>query len=164
MAGNSRVVQKNPIFVEVSLSGGSVMSGKLFTPPSGRVIDTLNDDRNFVPFEAMDGTTYALAKTSIQSVKLPAMAAQVYRGSDPYMILGISHAATADQAKEAYHKLCFVNHPDRVRGLGLGGDFVELATQNMMRINAAYSHILRALKDGAQAQDAQAQGERRKAA
>src|ERR1700741_5244895 len=105
MAGNSRVVQKNAVLVDVTLGDGGVLSGKLFTTPQTRVIDTLNDDRNFIPFEAVDGTTYALAKGNIQSVKLPAMAAPIYRGSDPYMILGVSHAVTAAELKEAYRNL-----------------------------------------------------------
>jgi preprotein translocase subunit Sec63 len=107
-----------------------------------------------------------LAKTNIQSVKLPAMAAPVYRGNDPYMILGIPHSATVEQVKEAYHKLCFTTHPDRVRGLGLGGDFVDLATQNMMRINSAYSQILRTMRAAAEtgAADSPADSGRKKAA
>jgi hypothetical protein len=164
MVGNSRVLQKSPIFVELSLSDGSALSGNLFTPPHGRVIDTLNDDRAFVPFEAMDGTTFAVAKANIRSVKLPAVAMPVYRGNDPYLILGISPASTADDAKTAYHHLCFLNHPDRVRGLGLGNDFVELATQNMMRINNAYSHILRTLRLAAASPDAGTESPRAPAA
>ena len=171
MAGNSRIVQKNAVLVEVSVADGTVLTGKLFTTPQTRVIDTLNDDRVFIPFEAVDGTTYALAKTNIQSVRLPAVAAPIYRGSDPYMILGVSHAVTATELKEAYRNLAFTNHPDRLRGLGLGGDFIELATQNMMRINNAYAHILRALrvadagkaKEGAQPEDLHAHAARRKA-
>lgn len=146
MAGNTRYLQKQVVFVDVALSDGSLLSGKLFISSQARVIDTLNDERIFIPFETMDGTTYALAKADIRSVKLPAMAPPVYRGSDPYLIIGVSQTATAEQVKDTYRKLCFSNHPDRVRGLGLGADFVELATQNMMRINSAYSQILRTLK------------------
>jgi hypothetical protein len=88
------------------------------------------------------------------------------------MILGVPHAVTAAELKETYRNLAFTNHPDRLRGLGLGSDFIELATQNMMRINNAYSHILRALrvadaggsaKDGARPEDLHAHATRRKA-
>ena len=36
-----------------------------------------------------------------------------------------------------------MHHPDRIKGLGLGDEYEEVATRNMVRINSAYTAILR---------------------
>lgn len=102
----------------------------------------LNDDRQFLPIETTEGAFLALAKSAIKQVKLPAAEA-VYRGNNPYSILGVREGASAEELKKAYHQLSMVNHPDRIRGLGLGTDFQELATHNMARLRSAYAQISR---------------------
>jgi hypothetical protein len=146
MQNNSRKVQKTPVFVEIVLADDSKMQGKLYLTPQERLIDTLNDDRSFLPLETMDGTGLALAKTAIKQVVLPATYSSPYRGRDPYLILGVSERISNEKLKQAYHQLCMNSHPDRIKGFGLGMDFQELASQNMTRINDAYSQILRMRK------------------
>ena len=93
-----------------------------------------------------------MAATSMNSegkVTLPAAEQKIYRGTEPRRVLGVREGASADEVKRAYHKACNKNHPDRIRALDLGSDFEELATQNMMRINAAYAQLMRGTNGGA---------------
>jgi DnaJ-class molecular chaperone len=146
MQTDSRVVHKTPISVEITLTDGSVFRGMIFTTPKGRLIDVLNDERDFIPVGNAEGAVMAIAKTAIKQIALPAMEAPVYRGSDPYQILGVAENVSEAKLREAYHQLSLKNHPDRIRGFGLGSDFLELASQNMVRINNAYAHILRLIR------------------
>ena len=143
MNSSSRTLQKTAILVEISLADGSIFHGKLFVTPRGRLTDVLNDDRAFLPFESADGTFLALAKTAIKQARLPAAEVAAYRGNNPYTILGVLEGVSQEELKQAYHQLCLVNHPDRIKGLGLGADYQELATQNMARINTAYAQALK---------------------
>ena len=36
-----------------------------------------------------------------------------------------------------------MHHPDRIKGLGLGRDYEDLATRNMARINDAYDQVMK---------------------
>ena len=143
MKTNGRAITTKSILVEIALLDGSSLTGKLCVPMQGRLTDLLNDDRAFVPVENRDGSFVALAKKAIKQVTLPAAEAAAYRGNDPYMILGVQQGVSQEKLKKAYHQLCAINHPDRIKGLGLGADFEELATQNMTRINSAYSQVLK---------------------
>lgn len=136
---SSRVVQRNAVPVEITLADGAFLQAKVFLPMQGRISDLLNDERPFLPIEC-EGEHLALAKAAIRQVRFPS--AQVpYRGKCPYSVLGVREGATMDEIKRAYRELCTANHPDRVRGAGLGADFVEFATQNMTRINSAYGEL-----------------------
>ena len=146
MQANSRTQHKTSILVEISLTDGSTLRGKLFAVPQGRLVDVLNDERNFLPVENLDGTVTAIAKSAIRSVALPGAVVPVYRGNDPYMILGVTEGVSEHDLKQAYHQLSMINHPDRIKGFGLGTDFQELANNNMVRLNGAYMEILRRIK------------------
>jgi DnaJ-domain-containing protein 1 len=143
MNSNSRTLQKTATLVEISLADGSMILGKLFVSPQARLTDVLNDDRTFLPVESTDGIFFALAKTAIKQVTLPAPQAPVYKGANPFLILGVKEGASHEELKKAYHQLSLVNHPDRIRGFGLGADYQELATNNMSRINNAYAQALK---------------------
>lgn len=135
----SRVVQRNAVPVEITLTDGVSLFAKMFLPVQGRISDVLNDDRPFLPVES-EGEHLALAKTAIRQVRFPLTQAP-YRGKCPYSALGLREGATIEEIKKAYHELCTANHPDRIKGAGLGQDFVEFATQNMVRINSAYAQL-----------------------
>jgi len=144
MKQNARTAATKASLVEIVLTDGNSLLGKIHVPVQGRISDTLNDERAFIPVEMADGSHVAIAKQSIKKVTLPAAAVQKsYQGTDPRRVLGVRDGASAEEVKRAYHKLCNKNHPDRIRALDLGTDFEDLATQNMMRINAAYAQLMR---------------------
>jgi DnaJ like chaperone protein len=61
--------------------------------------------------------------------------------SDPYAILGVTRAASDAEIKSAWRRLIRETHPDRLIAKGMPKEFVDLATQKMARINAAYDQI-----------------------
>lgn len=60
---------------------------------------------------------------------------------DPYAILGVARGAGDDEIKTAYRKLIRENHPDRLVAQGLPREFIDQATAEMAKINAAYDAI-----------------------
>jgi len=57
-----------------------------------------------------------------------------------FAVLGLSHAATVEEVKEAYKALIKQTHPDRVHGLSPA--FRELAEAETRKLNLAYQQAL----------------------
>jgi DnaJ-domain-containing protein 1 len=143
MSFNARKTQKFPLLVEAQLADGTSVFGKVFLSSQGRLSDLLNDERDFLPFERADGSFMVLAKSQLRRISPMTTGEEAYKGDDPFKILGLSATATREDIKKAYRDLTMVHHPDRVRGLGFSGEYIELATRNMMRINEAYERALK---------------------
>lgn len=143
MSFNARKTQKFPLMVEAQLADGVSMFGKVFLSAQGRLSDLLNDERDFLPFERADGSFMALAKAQLRRVSPMASSEETYQGDDPFKVLGVAPTASREDVKRAYRDLTLIHHPDRVRGLGLTGEYLELATKNMMRINEAYERVMK---------------------
>lgn len=61
--------------------------------------------------------------------------------ADPYTLLGVRREQPDEEIRLAWRKLSRENHPDRLMAEGLPAEFVELATEKMAAINAAYDRI-----------------------
>lgn len=112
----------------------------MFVYPAERVIDTLNDERAFLPFERPDGSVTIVAKKIIRRLS-PMEVARAINSRDPYDLLGVTLTATDEEVREAYHRAVAAVHPDRVHSLGLPGDFLEMATRQAALLNDAYRKI-----------------------
>jgi DnaJ-domain-containing protein 1 len=145
---------KRRISAEIQLSDGSSMMGTLFISPQGRLLDMLNDGRGFLPVETESGEVMFLRKDAIRRVTpLPETKRSAdanggaagrdhhHLSSDPYELLGIAANATGEAIREAYRQRCRENHPDRLQALGLPKEYIDLATQRMAAINAAYDQL-----------------------
>ncbi len=68
--------------------------------------------------------------------------------ADPYEILGLDKSASDKEVKSTYRKLTLENHPDTLMAQGVPQEFIDLATEKMATINAAYDQIakMRGLK------------------
>jgi DnaJ-domain-containing protein 1 len=70
----------------------------------------------------------------------PACATGAGDGDSCFAVLGLSHAATIEEVKEAYKALIKQNHPDRVHGLSPA--LRQLAELETKKLNAAYQQAL----------------------
>jgi DnaJ like chaperone protein len=61
--------------------------------------------------------------------------------ADPYVILGVDHAASDEEIKRTYRLLVRENHPDRLIARGVPEEFVRLANDKLAAINGAYDKI-----------------------
>ena len=68
-SANVKATPKVKAEVEVMTHDGVVLKGKFFTVPSQRVLDVLNDERTFLPFETEDGDIYIINKTFVTRIR-----------------------------------------------------------------------------------------------
>jgi len=61
--------------------------------------------------------------------------------SDPYTILGVGRDLDNAALKAAYRKLVREHHPDLLVAKGMPEEFIEVATERLARINAAWDQI-----------------------
>jgi len=61
--------------------------------------------------------------------------------ADPYNVLGVTRETTDIAIKAAYRKLVRENHPDRLIAKGVPKEFVDVATEKLAAINAAYDKV-----------------------
>jgi DnaJ like chaperone protein len=61
--------------------------------------------------------------------------------ADPYEILGVKREMSDVEVKAAYRKLVRENHPDRLIAKGVPKEFIDLATEKLATINAAWDKI-----------------------
>ena len=68
--------------------------------------------------------------------------------ANPYEILGLTKDADEKTIKSTYRKLIRENHPDTLMAQGVPQEFIDLATEKMATINAAYDQVakLRGIK------------------
>ncbi|SMH60659.1 TerB family tellurite resistance protein [Azospirillum agricola] len=61
--------------------------------------------------------------------------------TDPYQVLGVSRSTDDAALKAAHRRLVREHHPDLLVAQGMPQEFVDLATQKIALINAAYDRI-----------------------
>jgi DnaJ like chaperone protein len=62
---------------------------------------------------------------------------------NPYEVLGISPEIGNDALKIHYRNLVATNHPDKMIARGVSSEFVNIATEKIAAINAAYDAVAR---------------------
>lgn len=138
--GNHNRRTKYKMAVQVELDDASDRMLYLFVAPGTRIVDMLNDDRQFLPFEAADSSIIIIKKTAIRRV-IPLEGVTKSLSLDPYDILDIDTEATEEEIHAAYRRAIAASHPDRVHSMGLPREFLELANRRASLINDAYTRI-----------------------
>jgi DnaJ-domain-containing protein 1 len=150
-----------PAEVEIALSDGQTLSGKLTLPPGRSLPDFLNGAATFVEFQPEDGERMFIAKSSVHSVRprTEPPVADLWAGPtggpgfDPYKVLGIMADATRDDAREAYLRLAKAYHPDRYASTDLPREVQDYLAVMVRRINAAHDAIQAQVKKKAAKQE-----------
>lgn len=99
---------------------------------------------NEMAFLASVAQIFGYDEAGFERVKARFMAGGPASEDDPYVILGVEPTASDDEIKKTYRRLIRENHPDTLMAQGLPQEFVDLATEKMARINAAYDQIEKA--------------------
>lgn len=60
---------------------------------------------------------------------------------DYFCILGVTRDASDQEIREAHRRLVLENHPDRLVAQGMPQEFIDIATEKLATINAAYDEI-----------------------
>ena len=81
---------------------------------------------------------FGFDETTFERMKVAHLGADM---DDPYVVLGIARTATDAEVRTAWRGLVREHHPDTLIAQGMPEDFVEVATEKVATINAAYDKI-----------------------
>ena len=142
MFETNRHRSKSRIEVELYLSDGTYLFGKVSVLPDERLSDLMNDEREFLPIENSQGTVLIVRKGYISKVVQLDQHIKSGRMTDPYEILGVTRKASNEEVAQRYYKISGENHPDKLVAAGVSEEFVRMANSRMARINDAYQRIM----------------------
>ena len=78
---------------------------------------------------------------SISNIHSSKNSEEFYNINNSYKILGVTKNSSTEQISIKYKELVKEYHPDRLQGMGLPKEFIELANQKLTAINKAYNDI-----------------------
>ena len=78
---------------------------------------------------------------SISNIHSSKNSEKFYNINKSYKILGVTKNSSTEQISIKYKELVKEYHPDRLQGMGLPEEFIELANQKLTAINKAYNDI-----------------------
>ena len=148
---NGRDDKANRAQVLVTLNDGSGITVSLRMPLSNKLGDALNNGDVFIDGLTPTGQQVYIAKASIRAVRsanvpkadqldLDARAPGT-AGFDPYAVLKVERDASADDIKQAYHRMARLYHPDRVASYELPDEVKDYVRAMLVRINLAFEQI-----------------------
>jgi hypothetical protein len=139
------------ITVEITLTDGQVINGKMLITVSKTPADVLNGPGTFIEAMPFGGARQFIAKTSIKTLRViaapKATLGEQLRdldGFDPYRILDVTEKTPWDDVRHAYIVLSKGYHPDRFATVELPEEVKTYLAAMARRINAAFE----ALEDG----------------
>ena len=131
---------KDRIRVVVQIEGRCSLEGHMFITPGGRIIDLLNDERDFLPLELMSGDSVIIRKSEIQMVEPRLNDENV----DPLFlgtareIYGINAYTTQEELKKTYQTIIDRLHPDLITKAGLHPALASCAEMLTERLISSY--------------------------
>ena len=144
MKGNS---DEKTLEIAARLVDGSVVRGFIVTGITGKLEQTLNKDIAFVEFIGHDGRRAFIAKTQLASVesveplKKPQIQPRKAGSATCFELLGLEDDCSFDEARDAYHRLVKMYHPDLYVNSNLPPEVIRYATDMFAQISAAYTEI-----------------------
>jgi DnaJ domain len=134
------------IAVEVTMAGGTKVSGRAVLAPGKGVHKLLEGAESFIYVDGFDGEGAFLPKAEIKGLKVIQPARQQNtaltipdaRHFDPHRVLGLEKGASFEEIRDAYHRMTKIYHPDRFASVELPREvktYMDAMTKNL---NAAF--------------------------
>jgi len=149
---------KNEIPITLTLDGQDAFKAIIFLKIDERIIDLLNDGRDFIPVRKDSGEMLFLAKNSIVSLledeketkqkyeekyDEKVETEEVRKSSfDPYKVLRVNQDASNEEIRRAYKERIKAVHPDTIAALDLDEDLSRAALLAAQKVNYAYKIIM----------------------
>lgn len=138
-----------PLTLEIAarLVDGSVMRGFVVAGITGQLEQTLNKDVAFVEFIGHDGRRAFIAKSQLAAVepveplRKPVLEARKAGTATCHELLGVAENCSLDEARDAYHRLVKLYHPDLYANAQLPKEIVRYATDMFSQISTAWGEI-----------------------
>ena len=144
--------------VTITLLDGTEMDCKLFVGYNERILDVLNDSRNFIPVEDSDGRIIVIAKSSIMTANtqqitafstnktlinknLPPVQTITYEGISPYHVLELPDNSPIDKVRKRYLKIRDFLNIENLEQSGANPVIISLAKLYLKQIETAYLAI-----------------------
>ncbi len=131
----------------IRLTDGAILVGTVNCGITGKLENVLSLDNSFVEFTSRDGhqrfiTRHQIASIEpMETVKVSTLHAANVGVSDPLATLGLFGEVTLEQAKDAFHRLSKMYHPDKYSGEDMPREIARYASEKFREINAAYTIV-----------------------
>jgi hypothetical protein len=139
MRGTGEYVQeRHAAHVEIRLSDGTLLKGKLMMAMGKAVADVLNSPSLFLDFESHTGERSYIAKLQVAVLRQLEVAKPASLGT---RILGVEPDAAPEEIRRAYLRLAKGYHPDCFANVELPAEVKDYLAAMVRRINAAYAAL-----------------------
>ncbi|MEE4237897.1 MAG: J domain-containing protein [Anderseniella sp.] len=138
-----------PVTLEIAarLVDGTVMRGFIVAGITGQLEPTLNKDAPFVEFVGHDGRRAFIAKSQLAAVepveplRKPLLEARKPGTASCHELLGVAENCSFDEARDAYHRLVKLYHPDLYANAQLPKEVIRYATDMFSQVSSAWAEI-----------------------
>jgi hypothetical protein len=134
--------------VSIRMLDGAVIRGSVNPGNSTSIEGILSKETPFLEFRSQDGQRKFIAKHQIAYVepveplrKPVLISPNDPRYCDAFKLLGLDKNCTFDQAKQAYHAMAKLYHPDVYAGLKLPVEIERYVAEMFRQINTAFTEI-----------------------
>ena len=138
--------------VSIRLLDGALMRGTVVQSKahgqSQSVDGVLSNGAPFLEFVSGDGQRKFIAKHQIayvepvEPLRKPVLAPpNDPRFADAFAVLGLDHDCSFEQAREAYHRLAKLYHPDSHAGVELPMEVKRYLSETFKQINTAFTEV-----------------------
>ncbi len=138
---NQQHVEKQRILVELQLRTEQTMFGYIYAGRGTRVSDVLNDQRQFLPFETVEGRTTLYSKTAIMQVSEICNVSHYTSQNDPYYLLGVRRSDETEVVQRAFHQQISTCHPDHYLHRNPPPALMKVLAEVSQRLNSAYQAV-----------------------
>lgn len=138
-----------PLTLEIAarLVDGTAMRGFIIAGITGQLEQTLNKDVPFVEFISHDGRRAFIAKSQLAAVepveplRKPSLGMRKQGTATCFEVLELEPTCTYDEARDAYHRLVKLYHPDLYANATLPKEVIRYATDMFSQISSAWAEI-----------------------